>query len=223
MMNSTTDVVQFKPSAYDAPEAVNLRQVLAVEHSKRMKALLAFTREGSSLWEVAAVNGMMFGSAAGLLSVFSAFGFGTVEQNLLVAIPAGLFASAGISILFAPLFVRPVRKDQHQANALADSAARAANEELQQWLRENYGLKGTVEANLDLLEANSPDIPISLSTLDGVRLSVEAELKPVADGTYELRKTAVKRADESVYFDRVDSAHQLTANRSPAAALTAGR
>ena len=159
-------------------------------------------------------TGILFGVDYGLAV---GFGLGTVASTF------GLVPGLALTHLAdnthrliedqEEVFSHLVRKRQQ---AIAQEDHRSLND----WVQANYGLQLNPK-NLALDWREKDEAPIELLSAQGATL--KARLVRTDAGSFELRKSEIHSPTESVYFDTVGSSNQLTAIRSPAAALTAGR
>ena len=212
----TAPALRFKAKGFDSPEAKALREFRSRDISKGERfgrnafyslLLMAFPLGLGMVPFVQFAAGNLLAGAMG------------VGDWIILSLPvAYTFALTGTSVL------KDATKDEALALESSAGQGKSPTEELSAWLSENYGLSGDLgNMDLALLTRRIGGTKLELSTVQGGKL--EAILVPVKDspGSYELHKDRVLNTSESVYFDTVDSSNQLTANRNPAAALTAER
>ena len=208
---------RFKAKAYDAPEAVALRQEQSAKGSKIVE--ISKKLSANEDWAIGQGLSTIFGSTI----TFAMLPVGGSFEALAWIVSGGLVAVA--STMWLPnLIALPSKRRMRLAIESADkAAAEEANRELQQWLSETYGLTGKIEDKTDLVDDFYKSIPIKLYTEDRKsKVTVKAKLKRLKDGSFELRKKGVKDPTESVYFAPIQG-NEITANRCSPLELTAER
>lgn len=198
-----TKALQFKPDAWHTPEAQAYRE--------RKETVLKATLSGLGI-----VGGAFSLGALLLSGLLSLTGAPVAAEGHLIfsAISGAVSLSSGAA-------VAPSLRRDYLAWKAADPAYQEVGNQLDNWLKENYGLAATDSNELaEWILEDGDEQTVKLTSAEGGLL--EARMKRVEDGVYELRKVKISSPSESIYFEPVNSANSLTAARKPLA-LTAER
>lgn len=204
----TANQHRFQVERYNEPQVKAFRE--ALEGPVPKKELVGRLASGFFGMTAPTVGGIGLGLGALMLTV------GVDPLGLaLVASPLALWGMSALSLKISRQF-SPLTKELIASN---EEERILATEALNGWLSETYGLRCEVslgEATLRGWEGGRIDLR------DQHGASVQAQLRRVSEGVYELQRQEANGPDGSLYFDRLDQP-TLSANRSPALELTAAR